>query len=328
MAKTNQITVNGVDLMTSTQRIDWTKFKNTPSTLVSASGHNHDNLYYRIDVVDSKFETEENRVSEIETQIEVLAYKTDLMLGGGGSSGAAIHNYNLSTEATSELKTTLLKESSSSVPGISSSSYGYFTNEDKSTSKFDYFTLVIASIPNSIIIPIGSLIDFAVQTKGFITDGNSWMELNEKLDTWSSKSSTIAGASGRPMLSSTISGFSKNGGTGMLRKLSYRSGISEEVIEFTTIGITSGLNRNSNKGYWISKINGNFEHSYLTNVVQSFNSMVNNADNSSTSTSDIFGLIASGGNGTTVQKLNWTNLSISTSTPLTVDKNGACAIEQ
>ncbi len=327
MAKVSQINVNGINLLNVSQRIDWTKFKNTPNTLVSASGHDHNATFYDIATVNSKFKTQEDRISNMELQIETLAYKTDLMMGGGGSTGTAIHNYNLSTEVTSEIST-VLSNSPTNVPGISSQAFGYFLNSSKAVSKFDYFTLVNETINNCPLVPTGSLIDFAIQTKGLVTDGINWAQIDTKLDTWASKPTSTAGSSGRQMLSATVNGYTKGAGAGMLRKITYSSGVSSDIIEFSTIGTNIGLNKSSNKGYWISRVNGNFEQSYITDVVQSFSGMVNDADNSSVSTSEFYGLIAGGGTGLTVQKLTWTTMAISACTNLTVNKNGASSIEQ
>jgi len=328
MAKVSQIRINGIDLLNGSQRIDWTKFKNTPSTLVSASGHDHNAQFYANTVVDSKFKIQEDRISLMETQIETLAYKTDLMMGGGGTTTTAINNYNLSTEVTSQLTTTL-NHSPLDTPGISTQSFGYFLNSSKVASKFDYFTLVNETIPDSPISAKTSIIDFAIQTKGLINDGaSSWAQLDTKLDVWSIKPNASADGSGRTGLSSTVAGYTKGIGYGMTKEYTYSSGVIRDVIEFTTIGITVGMSKSSQKGYWISKVNGNFEHTYNTDTVQSISGMVNNADNASTATSEYYGLIAGGGSGLKVQKLTWTTMTISSCTDLSVNKNGASSIEQ
>lgn len=327
MAKVSQIVIGGIPLLNSSQKIDWLKFKNTPTTLVSASGHDHNDKFYGIQTVNDKFLVQEARITTMELQIETLSYKTDLMMGGGGSTENAIHNYNLSTETTSEISTTL-NNSPTDVPGISSQAFGYFLNSNKAVSKFDYFTLINETVNDCLISPTGSLIDFAIQSKGLVTDGSNWVQLDTKLDIWASRPVSTAGTSGRQMLSSTVNGYTKGAGLGMLRNISYSSGVSSEIIEFTTIDTTIGLSKSSNKGYWISKVNGNFEQSYITDTVQAFTSMVNDADNSSISTTEFYGLIAGGGTGLNVQKLTWTTMAISASTNLTVNKNGASSIEQ
>ena len=327
MAKVSQIVIGGVPLLNNNQKIDWLKFKNTPTTLVSASGHNHDEQFYRTEIVNEKFSTQEIRIAIMEEQIETLSYKTDLMMGGGGTTTNTIHNYNLAAETTSEISTTL-NNSPLNVPGISSQSFGYFLNSSKAASKFDFFTLVNEVVNDCLIVPTGSLIDFAIQSKGLVTDGINWVQLDTKLDIWATRPPSISGSSGRQMLSSTVNGYTKGAGLGMLRNISYSSGVSSEIIEFSTIGTTIGLSKSSNKGYWISKVNGNFEQSYITDTVQLFTGMVNDADNASTSTTEFYGLVAGGGSGLTVQKLNWSTMTISTSTNLSINKNGASSIEQ
>jgi len=329
MAKVSQITVGDKNILNNNQRIDWTKFKNTPLSVVTViPANNHDDKFYLQETVNSKFKVEEDRISSLELKIEKLAYKTDLMLGGGGSTGNAIHNYNLSTEVTSEITTTL-NNSPLNTPGISAQTFGYFLNSNKEASKFDYSTLVNETIHNSPITPNGSMIDFAIQSKGIINDDNTgWAQLNTKLDTWASKDSTTAVSDGRTLLSSTVVGYQKKSGSGFVSEYSYSSGVVRNIVEFTTIGTTVGLNKSSHKGYWISKVNGNFEHAYTTDTVSMFNTMVNDADNASTSTTESFGYIVGGGSGLTSQKLNWSSLAITTCTNLSVNKNGASSIEQ
>ena len=327
MAKVSQIQIDGKNLLNSSQRVDWTRFKNTPTTLVSASGHNHDSTYYVSSTVTSKFKTEEDRITVLEKQIEQLAYKTDLMMGGGGSTGAQIHNYNFSTETMSQITTTL-SNSPSNVPGITSKEIGFFLNSSKAASKFDKFTLVNTNISNAPITPKGSLIDFAIQTKGFINDGvDKWASLDVKLDTWTNKSSSTVNASGRQQLSSIVTGYTKGSGTNMLREYQYSSGISRDIIQFTTIDTTIGLNKSSFKGYWLSKLNGNFEHTYTTDIVQSFNTLISDANNSNVGTTEYYGVILGGGSSTSAYKLTWLTLTVSSSTNLTIDKNGASSIE-
>jgi len=327
MAKVSQIKIDGKELLNSSKRIDWTRFKNTPSTLVSASGHNHDSVYYLTSIVNSKFKTQEDRISDLEEQIEQLAYKTDLMMGGGGSTGNNIHNYNFSNETTSQISTTL-SNSPNNTPGITSKDSGFFLNSSKAASKFDKFTLVNTNVSNAPIIPKGSMIDFAIQTKGFINDGiNQWASLDIKMDTWTIKPSSTVNASGRQQLSSIVTGYTKGNGTGMLREYQYSSGISRDIIEFTTVDTTIGLNKSSFKGYWLSKLNGNFEHTYNTDVVQSFNTLVSDANNSNVGTTEYYGMILGGQSSTAAYKLTWLTLAVSSATDLTTNKNGASSIE-
>ena len=327
MAKLDQLKVKNHNLFDDNDKIDWTKFKNTPSTLVSASGHNHDDLYYKSSVVIDKFKLEEDKINLLEKRIEVLSYKTDLMMAGGILNDTKIHNYNFSTETTNEISTNTNIVSIDS-PGISSQDFGYFTSKDKNIDKFYHLTLTIESIQNSNIVPNASLIDFAVQSLGFITDGVSWNKINQLLDIWESKSNNPVDVSGRPFLSSNVTGYCKGSGLGMVKELTYTTESLKELSEIRTIGITTGLNKSSHIGYWISKINGNFEHNYVTESFRLINIFVDNMDNSSTSTTEFFGMVVAGGvDGDLTNKLKWSTLTITQSLSLSLNKSGASSIE-
>jgi len=327
MAKLNQLKVDNNNIFDINNRIDWTRFKNTPSTLVSASGHNHDDLYYKSSVVNDKFKLEEDKIDLLEKRIEVLSYKTDIMMAGGFLNDTKIHNYNFSTEVTNEISTNT-NMISINTPGISSKEFGYFTNKDKMIDKFYHFTLVIESILQSNIEPKASLIDFAVQSLGFITDGIGWNKLNQLLDIWETKNDNPVDVSGRTFLSSSVTGYCKGSDLGMVKELTYTTEVLKELSEIRTIGITTGLNKSSNLGYWISKINGNYEHNYLTESFRSINIFIDDMDNSSTSTTEFFGMIVAGGiDGNLTNKLMWSTLSITQSISLSLNKSGASSIE-
>lgn len=330
MAKVSQLTVlsTGQTILNNNQRIDWNRFKNTPSTLVSGTGHDHNDVYYLTSTVDSLFDTQETRISQLELTIEILAYKTDFMMGGGGSSASStIHNYNNSTEIFSTISSALLNDCKNA-PGISTQRSGYFFSETNSTNKIDYFTLVLERTYDCPIAPQGSLIDFAIQSKGFMTDGNShWAQLNILLDIWITKDNALGDASNQVLLSSMVQGYSKGSGFGMLREYTYSSGVSRDIIEFNTESDTVGLCKSSIRGFWISNSGYNWIHNYNTDTVSALTSLVRNSAGACTCTTEFYGTIASGGGGTNVHKLTWSTLSISTATALSQDKTGASTVE-
>ena len=329
MAKTNTLLVDNINLMDTAGKIDWSRMKNTPDSLVTGSGHNHDITYYSINYVNNIFNIQEDRLSLLEADIETLSYKTDFMMGGGGSSAnTAIHNYNNTTEVFSTITPTL-HTPTLNAPGISTSSSGYFFSDDSySTNKIDYFTLVVEVVNNCPILTKGSLIDFAVQSKGFITDGvQSWAELNILLDIWKTKENSISGASNQVLLSSFVEGFTKSAGNTMIREYKYSSSVSRDINVFNTNGDTVGLCQNSNKGLWLSSVGYNLLQVYKTDTVSVFNGMINNTVGSSTCTTEYFGVVASGSNSTTVQKVTWSTLSISNMTNISIDKTGATSVE-
>lgn len=327
MAKLSQIKIKNIDLF-SNGKIDWTKFKNTPSTLVSASGHNHDDLYYRTDVVDTAFQEQKDRLEILENRIAVLSYKTDVFMGGGESDNTAIDNYNFDNETSQVINLTLLNPSYNT-PSISSIDYGYFISTNKTCSKLDRLSLTNTEIQEISFDVKGSLIDFATQRTGYVNDGiNKWFKLNTTMNVWEQKPDTSVESSGRNQLSSTLSGFTKGNDFGTVREYTYSSGTGRVILDITAVGETVGLNNSSKKGLWLSGINGNFEHYYVTDTIQQFNTMVYSANGASTSTTDTYGIILGcDTSGDKVQKINWVTLSISQATNLTVNKNNASTIE-
>ncbi len=330
MAKVSQLTVLSTNqvIMNGNQRVDWGRFKNTPGTLVSATGHNHDAVYYPTGTVNSLFGTQEDRISQLELDIEVLSYKTDFLMGGGGNTAnTTIHNYNNSTEAFSTISTTLLN-SCNEAPGISTQRTGYFFSETNSTNKIDYFTLVLEATNDCPIAPQGSLIDFAIQSKGFMTDGAShWAQLNILLDVWTTKDNALGDASNQVMLSSMVQGYSKGSGFSMVREYTHSSGVSRDIIEFNTESSTVGLCKSSIRGFWLSNSGNNWIHDYNTDTVSALTSLVTGARAASTCTTEFYGTIASGAGGNQVNKLTWSTLSISAMTAISQDKTGASTVE-
>lgn len=329
MAKVSSLQVGTVQLLNASGNIDWSFFKNTPASLVSSSGHNHDALYYTTATVNSLFKAQEDRIDALVSIIESKAIKYDLLMAGGGATASnAIHNYNLATEVTSQLSGTIPFTSINS-PGISSASWGYFTNSSRYVSKLDYFTRVFVTVPSCPIGIAGSMIDYAIQTKGYVSDGaQGWAKLDVKMDTWEVRASCNGATDGRPLLSSQVKGYSKRQGTGFAYEYSYLSSTSRTLSSFTTNGITSGLSRSSNYGFWLSGVGGNFKHTYVTDAITVFTGLAINVNNTNVSTGEFYGLIASGSNSTTVSKLNWATESTSLAVATSVDKTGASSIEQ
>jgi hypothetical protein len=328
MAKLSQIDIDGVLFLNTSQRIDWSKMKNTPASLVSGTGHVHDTLYYRTTEVDDMFRVQEDRLSDLETQVETLAYKSTVFMGGGGStSNITINSYNINTEVFSTISTELLHENLKA-PGISMQRSGYFFNGGKITDKFDHFTLVVENTQSSPINVDGTIVDFAIQSKAFATDGASnWAALNVLLDTWEIKPGAPSESSGQVMLSAIIRGFTKGKGSGMLREYTHSSGISRDILTFTTNGDTVGLCKSSSRGFWLSTLGYNYINDYTTDSVSVLNTMVNNSEGAVTCTSQYFGVIGSGSHGTHVSKLTWSTLAISAMTDFSVDKTNSTSIE-
>jgi hypothetical protein len=330
MAKISSLRVGPtLQLLNAQSNIEFAFFKNVPSTLINATGHNHDLVHYSIATVNSKFKVEEDRVDVLVSRIEAKAVKYDLLMAGGGTNAnSTIHNYNLATEVFSQI-TAVLPFTSLNAPGITSSAFGYLTNTSNQISKFNYFTRSFTTVPNCPILIKGTMIDYAIQQKGYVSDGAlGWRKLDVKLDTWETRDSCAGETDGRPLLSSITKGYSKKQGSGAAYEYSYLSSTSRTLTTFTTTGITSGLCRNSNYGFWLSSIGTNFKHVYLTDAFTLFTGLTSNVNNTNTLTNDSFGLIVSGSDSTNVRKLNWSTEAISVAVSATVNKSGASSVEQ
>lgn len=329
MAKVTSLRVGPtLQLLNASANIDWTFFKNTPATLVSASGHNHDLVYYTTPVVNSKFATQEARIDVLVGRIEAKAIKRDLLMGGGGTvANATIHNYNHATEVSSQIATSVPFSTINS-PGITSANKGYMTNSSRQVSSIDYLTRVFVAAPNCLIDIKGTMIDYAIQTKGYVSNGaNGWVKFDVKVDTWETRDSCACETDGRPLLSSQVKGYSKKNGSGLSYEYSYLSSTSRTLTAFTTNGITSGLCRSSNYGYWISGINANFKHTYATDSITLFTGLTNDMSNTNVSSGEYYGVLASGNNSSIVRKLNWSTEAITVASAI-IDKTGASSVEQ
>ena len=328
MAKTTIIVADGISLLNANQRIDWTKFKNTPSSLVSGTGHDHDTTYYLTEIIDDLFDQQLLRLETLEAQVETLAYKNDLFMGGGGdTSNTVIDNYNILTEVFSTISTTLIN-STLNAPGISVQRSGYFFNGLKTADKFDNYTLSVETIANPPINIKGTIIDFAIQSKGFATNGiDNWVYLNTTLDTWTMKPIALSDSSNQVMLSAMVKGFSKGAGDTILREYIHSSGVNRDIISFNTVGDTVGLCKSSTRGFWLSTMGYNYISDYVTDTITSLSVLVFNTAGASTCTSQNFGVIGSGSHNTNVQKLTWSTLAISLMTEFTNDKTGASSLE-
>lgn len=330
MAKISSLRVGPtLQLMNASSNIEWSFFKNTPSTLINAWGHHHDLIHYTIAQVNTKFKVEEDRVDILVSRIEGKALKYDLLMAGGGTTAnSSIHNYNLSTEVFS-LTTAVLPFTTLSSPGITSKQWGYLTKDTGQVSKFDYFTRTFVTVAACPITIKGTMIDYAIQQKGFVSNGAlGWRKLDIKLDVWETRDNANCETDGRPLLSSITKGYSKKQGAGLSYEYSYLSSTSRTLTAFTTNGITNGLIRNANYGFWLSSIGSNFKHVYLTDAFTLFTGLTTNVNNANMSTGEYYGLIVSGSDTTNVHKLGWLTEAITTAVSTTVNKSGASSVEQ
>jgi hypothetical protein len=326
MAKVAFLTVADVNIINTSGKIDWSKFKNTPASIVSAAGHNHDGTHYTTEETNTLFSARETTLTNIESQISLLAIKEKGFMGGGGSQGTNVNEYNTVTQ-TSSAKGSILSHSPSTKPGITSSTRGYFTN-GTTTTRYVYLDGTAQNISSSPISINGTLIDFAIQTKGFVTDGGTqWAMLTVDGESWETKPSTTAASAGRNMLSSTTTGISKAGGTSTAVKYTYSTGASVGTASFTTSSNTTGLNRNSQYGYWIGEASKNVKYSYTTDTAVTLAIFSSNFVNTNTVTAESYGFVISGSNSTSAQKVDWTTEVASTATNASVDMTGASTIE-
>lgn len=326
MAKVNNLKIGNLVIIESDGKIDWNKFKNTPPSIVRAVGHNHDTIHYRDLETNLIFYTYENKLVELQAKMDKLGFKTEGFIGGGGTNNNKIHNFTTLTDTNTNLGD-LLSHSPLNSPGITSKNHGYIINKNKTTSKFSYTVKTSSDITPCPIEIGGSLINYAVQTKGFITDGNNmWAELDVVTNTWSLKDEALSTASNRPMLSSPTVGFTKTTGHNISYMYNYIKGISQGTISFNTNGSPTGLFRNSLMGYWISEISTNLKVNYLTQSVMQMPLFTTHFSSSNTVSTEFMGYVISGSNNTSVQKMTWSTESI-TQTTNVIDMTGASSIE-
>jgi len=314
MAKTNNLVVSNkgksINLLNSTEKLNWNIFNNTPSSLVSGTGHNHDNLYYRTPVINSLFKTETDKLSILSNRIVTLGIKSNILMGGGSNfNDNKLRNYAINTEANSVINTTT-NFNISKGSGLSFQRFGYFLNDAKKIDKYDHFTTSIKSITDTPIIVKNTLIDYAVQSKGYIFNDTNAYEINILLNTYKARPDVITNGNFRIGLSSFTFGFTKgisNSTADSLKKYSYSAGSIEILSTFNPNGDVGALQKNNNIGFWIGS--NSFKQNYISNSISQIVGI--NNQNSNNTSNDIFGIIQSGNNATTSYKLTYSNESIS-----------------
>ena len=326
MSTVKSLKIAGVQIVETDGKIDWAKFKNTPATIVSAAGHNHDTVHYTTTQTDQKFTDATNTLIAIQAQIDAKAIKYTSYVGGGVSGGSSVRKYVASTETNSNLGA-LLSHSPSGSPGITSKEQGYITNASQAVTKFTYSTQTASDITSCPIAIGGTLFDFAIQTKGLVTNGTQWAQLDTLTNIWELKTNATATYAGRAMLSSSVVGFTKSTGTNEAYRYDYSTGTSSTTVSFTISGVPTGLNRNSAYGYWIATTASNFKHSYLTSSVVQLPLYTLNFSNTCTLTTEFAGYSISGSSQTGVQKLTWATEVVASAGSVDADLTGGSGVE-
>jgi hypothetical protein len=326
MSTVKSLKIAGIQIMEVDGKIDWGKFKNTPATIVSAAGHNHDTVHYTSAQTDTQFNNAISTLMTIQAQIDNKAIKYMSYIGGGVSGGNGVRKYVASTQTCANLGA-LLTHSPTSTPGITSKEQGYITNANQVVTKFTYSTQTAADITSCPITVGASLFDFAIQTKGLITNGTNWAQLDTLTDAWELKTNATVTYANRPMLSSSVFGFTKATGTNTAYLYNYSTGVSSASTSFTINGVPTGLNRNSSYGYWIADTNSNLKHSYVTSSVITLSLFTLNFSNASTLTTEFDGYSISGSNQAGIQKINWSTEVIASAGSVDVDLTGGSAVE-
>jgi len=331
MAKSNTLIVEldsgNKTIYNTTAKVKFTDFINIPSSLVAGTGHIHDTLYMPADEVTFLFQAEKDKIDVLSSRIEVLGYKTNIIMNGGGSNDdARLRNYNIGTEVSS-LLTPSVGFSTVKGSGMSFQRFGYFMNDAKKINKFDHFTLTATTVSDSAFIVKNTLIDFAVQSKGYIFDGaTKATEVNILLNTYITKPDIAHKGNFGIGLSSFTYGFLKgqtNSLADMLKRYSYSASTISEVVEFNINSEVSALQKNSKVGYWLGS--NNFKHSYTTDSI----SQISGATqvNSNNTANDIFGVLVSGSNSTTTTKLGFSTDTFSVMTANSTDTTQSSFIE-
>lgn len=331
MAKSDTLIValkdKDVTLYDVTNNINFNLFVNVPGSLVSGQGHNHDNLYMRTSEVDFLFKYEKDKVDVLSTKIEVLGYKTDVLMNGGGDNNDnKLRNYNINTETGSVVNATTPFNTVEGT-GISFQRFGFFTNESSKISKYDHFTVTLTNINDTNFNVKASLIDFAVQSKGFIFDGNNQINsLNILLNTFSVKPNAAHKGNFRSGLSSFTFGYLKGvsgSDADKLKIYKYSSSTMSGVTNFNINSEVSGLQKNSKTGYWIGS--NCYKHQYTTDSVsQLFGTTQIKSNNTA---NDIFGVLVSGSDSVTSNKLTFSTDTFSTMTDNITNTTSASYIE-
>lgn len=324
MSQVQQLTIAGINIIESDGTINWSRFKNTPPSIISVTGHNHDALYYLSTETNAKFTDVENTLYNIQMQINALALKYTSYIGGGNNGGNSINKYTTSTEMMVTLGT-FLSHSPLNAPGLTSRSHGYIFNTDKTTTKFTHSTTTVQNISTSLKVPVGTLYDYAIQRKGFITDDkNGWAALDPLTDIWATLNDAPSNANGRPLLSGSIEGYTKTTGNGTSYKYDYIKGTSSETISFNIVGIPAGMVRNSSSGYWVANTNSIYRHNYTSNSVAKIPSFTNHFSNTNTISTEYHGYLISGSNHEHIQKINWVTEAVSTAGTFDDLTGGSC----
>lgn len=326
MAKVQHLKVAGVAIIETDGKTDWARFKNTPATIVSASGHDHNATYYTTSESNAKFAAAEATLANIQAQIDALAIKYTGYIGGGASASNHVNRYTTTNETRSDLGA-VLSHSPLNAPGMTSKEQGYIFNSNKTTTKYVYSTNTAVNVTATPKTPLGTLFDYAIQTKGFVTDGASgWATIEVLTDTWTTLNNATSNAAGRPLLSSSVEGFTKSTGTSMSYKYDYIKGTSSETISFTVNGTPTGMVRSSAYGYWVANTDSIYKHSYSTNSVAKVPSFTVHFSNTNTISTEYNGYALSGSNHSSAQKLNWASETVSTAGSV-IDLTGGACIE-
>jgi hypothetical protein len=321
------LTVAGIQVIETDGKVAWAKFKNTPATIVSASGHDHNAVHYLSTQTDSMFNTVNSTLESIRVQIEAVGIKTTAYIGGGASNGSSVCKYDKTTQTTSNLGG-LLSHSPNNSPSISSKIRGYMTNTNQTVTKFTHSTQSAANTNSCPIGMGGSLVDHAVQSRGYITNGSgSWATIDTTTDIWETRTSATSTSAGRPMLSSYTYGLTKATGTNTSYKYTYSTSTSAATISFAVTGTPAGLNRNSTYGYWIANTDSNIKHSYVSDSVIQLPLFTINFSNANMLACEFDGYSISGSSQTNVQKITWATEVVAAAGSCSVDLTGGSGIE-
>lgn len=326
MANIKQLRVAGVQIIEADGKIDWSKFKNTPATIVSAAGHDHNATHYLSTQTDAMFNTVTATLDNIRAQIEAVGIKNYAYVGGGANNGVSVSKYTRSTETTANLGGLLSYGANGA--GITSKIHGYVTSSGNAATKFTYATQSASNISNCPITIGGTLIDHAVQTRGYVTNGSgSWAAIDVLTNSWENRTAATSTSAGRPMLSSYTFGLTKSTGTNNSYKYTYSTGVSATSVSFAVAGNPSGLNKDGNYGYWISNIETNIKHSYVSDSAVQLPLFTVHLSNSNTLSGEFVGFCISGSNHTNVQKITWATETIAAAGSSGVDLTSGSGIE-
>jgi len=325
MAILKEILIKGENILGGDNKIPLSIFKNTPTTLVSASGHNHNELYYNSDEISYKFHHFDNQLRDVESRIEELAFKNDSYMFGGNDNSVEVLHFSCVTEET-KIKNDSIKQFEN-VYGFSTKQRGYLINANKDCAKYNYEANTEEIIPSFPISNTYVINDFALQSKGFFSDGVKWVVLNSQIDSYSKILDCDFQFNGRQGLSSISQGFFIDSKTQDMSKMQYIT-TTHKKTAFSNLPTTLiGLNQTTNMGYLIGETINNKKQYYLTDTMNECNVLVLDSDGASVMTNEIAGFIFGGHNDSKIQKLQWASEAISILVELPTTKNNACSIE-